>query len=133
MARLLMEDVEWAFFQPCLIAVRGRGGRPVQIIAAYWTQSSGSQERVRRGGTGPGSSANGQASTASSGAGRRQALWEPVLDALNHSGVSPGQVQMIDEYNYPGPPFGGRRNRGHSERRFRTFKRWLHDQDPPHC
>ena len=28
MARLLMEDAEWAFFEPFLLAIRGRGGRP---------------------------------------------------------------------------------------------------------
>ena len=29
LTRFLVEDAEWAFFEPFLIAVRGRGGRPV--------------------------------------------------------------------------------------------------------
>mgnify|MGYP001787681779 CR=1 FL=1 len=41
MARLLMEDAEWAFFEPFLIAVRGRGGRPALnhrrvLDAVFW-------------------------------------------------------------------------------------------------
>lgn len=133
MARLLMEDVEWAFFQPCLIAVRGRGGRPGSdhrrvLDAIFWIARTGSPWRDLPGEFGKWASVYRQF--------RRwtpAGLWEPVLDALNHSGVSPGQVQMIDSTIIRARHLAAGAIGGHSERRFRTFKRWLHDQDPPHC
>lgn len=47
MARLLMEDAEWAFFQPFLFAIRGRGGRPASdhrltLDTIFWSGRTGS-------------------------------------------------------------------------------------------
>jgi transposase len=49
-ARLLMEDAEWAFFKPFLIAFRGRGGRPASdhrriLDAIFWIARTGSPWR----------------------------------------------------------------------------------------
>ena len=96
MARLLMEDTEWAFFEPFLIAVRGRGGRPASdhrrvLDAAFWIARTGSPWRDLPEEFGKWSSVYRQF--------RRWTLagvWELVLSALNDSGASPGQVQMID-------------------------------------
>ena len=96
MARLLMEDTEWAFFEPFLIAVRGRGGRPASdhrrvLDAVFWIARTGSPWRDLPEEFGKWSSVYRQF--------RRWTLagvWELVLSALNDSGASPGQVQMID-------------------------------------
>jgi len=91
-----MEDAEWAFFEPFLIAVRGRGGRPAYdhrrvLDAIFWIARTGSPWRDLPEEFGKWSSVYRQF--------RRwtlAGLWELVLEALNDSGASPGQVQMID-------------------------------------
>ena len=96
MARLLMDDAEWAFFKPFLIAVRGREGRPASdcrrvLDAIFWIARTGSSWRDLPEEFGKWSSVYRQF--------RRwtlAGLWELVLDALNDSGINPGQVQMID-------------------------------------
>lgn len=96
MARLLMEDAEWAFFEPFLIAVRGRGGRPAsnhrQVLdAIFWIVRTGSPWRDLPEEFGKWSSVYRPF--------RRwtlAGLWDLILDALNDSGARPGQVQMID-------------------------------------
>ena len=96
MARLLMEDAEWAFFEPFIVAVRGRGGRPASnhrlvLDGIFWIARTGAQWRDLPEEFGKWSSVYRQF--------RRwtlAGLWELVLDALNDSGVRPGQVQMID-------------------------------------
>lgn len=96
MARLLMGDAEWAFFEPFLIAVRGRGGRPAcdhrrVLDGVFWIARTGSAWRDLPEEFGKWSSVYRQF--------RRwtlAGLWELVLDALNDSGASPSQVQMID-------------------------------------
>ena len=50
MARLLMEDAEWAFFEPLLDAIRGRGGRRAMdhrriLDADFWIARTGSPWR----------------------------------------------------------------------------------------
>ena len=96
MARLLMEDAEWAFFEPFVFSVRGRGGRPASdhrrvLDAIFWIARTGSPWRDLPEEFGKWSSVYRQF--------RRwtlAGLWELILDALNDSGASPGQVQMID-------------------------------------
>ena len=96
MARLLMEEAEWAFFEPFLIAIRGRGGRPASdhrlvLDAIFWIARTVSPWRNLPEEFGKWSSVYRQL--------RRwtlAGLWELILDALNDSEVSPGQVQMID-------------------------------------
>ncbi|MCP5076154.1 MAG: transposase, partial [Rhodobacteraceae bacterium] len=48
MARLLMEDVEWVFFEPFIVAIRGRGGRPagnhrLVLDGIFWITRTGAQ------------------------------------------------------------------------------------------
>lgn len=96
MARLLMEDAEWAFFEPFLFAIRGRGGRRASdhrrvLDAVFWIARTGSPWRDLPEEFGKWSSVYRQF--------RRwtlASLWEMILEALNESGVMPDQVQMID-------------------------------------
>ena len=101
MARLLMEDAEWEFFEPFLNAVRGRGGRPATnhrriLDAVFWIARTGSPWRDRPDEFGKWSSVYRQF--------RRwtlAGLWELILDVLNDTGpedkgLGPGQIQMVD-------------------------------------
>ena len=96
LARLLMEDAEWAFFEPFLVAIRGRGGRPASdhrrvLDAVFWIARTGSPWRDLPEEFGKWSSVYRQF--------RRwtlASLWELILESLNESGAMPGQVQMID-------------------------------------
>lgn len=96
MARLLMEDAEWVFFEPFLIAIRGRGGRPASdhrriLDAVFWIARTGSPWRDLPEEFGKWSSVYRQF--------RRwtlAGLWDMILEALNESGTMPEQVQMID-------------------------------------
>lgn len=96
MARLLMEDAEWAFFEPFIVAIRGRGGRPATdhrlvLDAVFWIARTGSPWRDLPEEFGKWSSVYRQF--------RRwtlSGLWEMILEALNESGARPDQVQMID-------------------------------------
>jgi transposase len=91
-----MEDAEWAFFEPFLIAVRGRGGRPASdhrkvLDAVFWIARTGSAWRDLPEEFGKWGSVYRQF--------RRwtlAGLWEMILDVLNDSGRMPDQVQMID-------------------------------------
>ena len=94
MARLLMNDAEWAFFEPFLIAIRGRGGRPASdhrrvLDGVFWSARTGAQWRDLPEEFGKWSSVYRQF--------RRwtlSSLWEMILEALNESGALPGQVHM---------------------------------------
>jgi len=95
-ARLLMEDAEWAFFEPFLIGIRGRGGRPATdhrliLDGVLWIARTGAPWRDLPEEFGKWSSDYRQF--------RRwtlSGLWEMILEALNESGVMPDQIQMID-------------------------------------
>ena len=96
LARLLMEDGEWAFFSEFITSVWGRGGRPAGdhrrvLDGIFWIARTGAQWRDLPEEFGKWSSVYRQF--------RRwtlTGLWELVLEALNESGASPPQVQMID-------------------------------------
>ena len=96
MARLLMEDAEWRFFEQFILAVRGRGGRPASdhrrvLDGIFWIARTGAQWRDLPEEFGKWSSVYRQF--------RRwtlAGLWELVLETLNESGAAPQQVQMID-------------------------------------
>ena len=96
MARLLMEDAEWAFFEQFIVAIRGRGGRPASnhrlvLDGIFWIARTGAQWRDLPGEFGKWSSVYRQF--------RRWTLanlWELVLETLNESGAAPPQVHMID-------------------------------------
>jgi transposase len=91
-----MADTEWAFFEPFLAGIRGRGGRPAKnhrliLDAVFWIARTGSPWRDLPEEFGKWSSVYRQF--------RRwtlAGLWELILDALNDSGAIPDQVQMVD-------------------------------------
>ncbi|MEP2724992.1 MULTISPECIES: IS5 family transposase [Alphaproteobacteria] len=91
-----MEDTEWAFFEPFLMAIRGQGGRPASnhrlvLDGIFWIARTGAAWRDLPEEFGKWSSVYRQF--------RRwtlAGLWELVLDALNDSGAAPDSVQMID-------------------------------------
>jgi transposase len=91
-----MEDAEWAFFEPFLMAVQGQGGRPASdhrrvLNGIFWIARTGAAWRDLPEEFGKWSSVYRQF--------RRwtlAGLWELVLDALNDSGAAPDGVQMID-------------------------------------
>ncbi|MEY3232810.1 MAG: hypothetical protein RL230_81 [Pseudomonadota bacterium] len=91
-----MEDVEWTFFEPFLVGIRGRGGRLASdhrlILDGIFTIArTGSAWRDLPEEFGKWSSVYRQFRRST-----LAGLWEMVLEALNESGVSPGQVHMID-------------------------------------
>jgi transposase len=96
LARLLMEDAEWRFFEQFILAIRGRGGRPASdhrrvLDGIFWIARTGAQWRDLPEEFGKWSSVYRQF--------RRwtlAGLWELVLETLNESGAAPQQVQMID-------------------------------------
>ncbi len=96
MARFLMEDAEWEFFEPLLMAVRGRGGRPASdhrrvLDAVFWIARTGLSWRDLPEEFGKWSSVYRQF--------RRwtlAGLWDMLLEALNEGDSMPDQVQMID-------------------------------------
>ena len=96
MARLLIKDAEWRFFERFIVAVRGRGGRPASshrlvLDGVFWVARTGAQWRDLPEEFGKWGSVYHQF--------RRwtlAGLWELILEALNDSGAAPVQVQMID-------------------------------------
>ena len=96
MARLLMADEEWAFFEAFILAIRGRGGRPASnhrrvLDGVFWIARTGAQWRDLPEEFGKWSSVYRQF--------RRwtlAGLWELILESLNDSEAAPPQVQMID-------------------------------------
>ncbi len=96
MARLLMEDEEWAFFELFIVAVRGRGGRQASnhrrvLDGIFWIARTGAQWRDLPEEFGKWSSVYRQF--------RRwtlAGLWDLILEALNESKQVPDQVEMID-------------------------------------
>ena len=101
MARLLMKDAEWSFFEPFLMGIRGRGGRPghnhrLILDGVFWIARTGSPWRDLPEEFGKWSSIYKQF--------RRwtlAGLWELMLEALNESDIAPDSVQMIDSTIIP--------------------------------
>jgi len=95
-ARLLMEDAEWAFFEAFIVGIRGRGGRPagnhrLVLDGVFWIARTGAQWRDLPEEFGKWSSVYRQF--------RRwtlAGLWELILEVLNESQAVPDTVQMID-------------------------------------
>ena len=91
-----MEDAEWAFFEPFIIGIRGRGGRPASnhrlvLDGVFWIARTGAQWRDLPEEFGKWSSVYRQF--------RRwtlAGLWELILEVLNQSKAVPDTVQMID-------------------------------------
>jgi len=145
LARQLMKNAEWKFFESFIIGIRGRGGRPAsnhrQVLdGIFWIARTGAQWRDLPEEFGKWSSVYRQF--------RRwtvAGLWELILDTLNDSEVMPDQVQMIPSRRCCASPAGlrivqlsertirQRAQKGDSETGFWPFKRWLHDENSPDC
>ena len=96
MARALMSDAEWSFYEPFIVAIRGRGGRPANdhrrvLDGIFWIARTGAGWRDLPEEFGRWHSVYQQF--------RRwtlAGLWEMMLDVLNESGAVPDTVHMID-------------------------------------
>jgi transposase len=96
LARNLMPDDEWTFFEAFITAIRGRGGRPPEdhrlvLDGVFWITRTGAPWRDLPEEFGKWSSVYRQF--------RRwtlAGLWELILSALNESEAVPDTVQMID-------------------------------------
>jgi transposase len=88
-----MENAEWAFFEPFIIGIRGRGGRPAgnhrQVLdGVFWIARTDVQWRDLPMEVGKWSSVYRQF--------RRwtlAGLWDLILDALNEGEAMPDQVR----------------------------------------
>jgi transposase len=96
LARNLMSEGEWAFFEPFLVAIRGVGGRRPSdhrrvLDGVFWIARTGAPWRDLPEEFGKWSSVYRQF--------RRwtlAGLWETILEVLNASEAVPDSVQMID-------------------------------------
>jgi len=96
LARDLMSDEEWAFFERFILAVRAPNGRKptnhrLVLDGIFWISRTGSPWRDLPEEFGKWSSVYRQF--------RRwtlAGLWEDIMDALNQSGAVPDALQMID-------------------------------------
>lgn len=126
LARNLISDDEWACFEGFIRAVRHPTGRkPVNhrfvLDGIFWIARTGDlPEEFERW-----SSVYRQF--------RRwtlAGLWEDILDALNHAGIAPDRLQMVDStviraYHHAAGAKGGLLTRSSW-----PFARWVLDQDP---
>ena len=96
MARNLMSDEEWAFFEPFVRAARRPNGRKATnhrlvMDGIFWIARTGAPWRDLPEEFGKWSSVYRQF--------RRwtlAGLWEEIMAALNHAGLVPDKLQMID-------------------------------------
>ena len=96
LARALMSDEEWAFFERFIFAVRAPNGRKptnhrLVLDGIFWIDRTGAPWRDLPGEFGKWSSVYRQF--------RRwtlAGLWEDIMEALNQSGSVPSALQMID-------------------------------------
>ncbi|MBB3988164.1 transposase [Sagittula marina] len=144
MARDLMSDEEWAFFEHFILAVRAPNGRKptnhrLVLDGIFWIARTGAPWRDLPAEFGKWSSVCRQF--------RRwtlAGLWEQIMDALNESGAVPHALQMIDStvvrahHPLPGralreqcPEREAAGAKGDSATGSWPLTRWLHDQDPP--
>ncbi|MFW6681193.1 MULTISPECIES: IS5 family transposase [Komagataeibacter] len=96
MVRKLISDDEWGFFEQFIQAVRHPNGRKpcnhrLVLDGIFWIARTGAPWRDLPEDFGKWSSVYRQF--------RRwtlAGLWEGILDALNHSGITPDKLQMVD-------------------------------------
>lgn len=116
MARLLISDEEWLFFEPFLQAIRGQGGRKGQnhrlvLNGIFWIARTGAPWRDLPEEFGKWSSVYRQFRRWT-----QAGLWQLILEALHESQVVPDSVQMIDStiiraHHQAAGAKGGLRNR----------------------
>ena len=94
LARNLISDDEWAFFEVFIRSVRHPNGRPpadhrLVLNGIFWIARTAAPWRDLPEEFGKWSSVYRQF--------RRWTLvWEDILDALNHAGTAPDKLQMVD-------------------------------------
>ena len=96
MARNLMSDAEWAFFEPFIVAIRQPNGRKAAdhrrvLDGVFWIARTGAPWRDLPEGFGKWGSVYRQF--------RRwtlAGLWQTILEVLNDTEAVPDSVQMID-------------------------------------
>ncbi len=138
MARLLMEDGEWVFFEPFIVAIRGRGGRPagnhrLVLDGIFWITRTGAQWRDLPEEFGKWSSVYRQF--------RRwtlAGLWDLILEALNESEAVPDSVQMIDStiiraHHQAAGAKGGLKKRVLAVQKVASRQRFISSQTPGAC
>jgi transposase len=126
-----MSNSEWAFFEPFISSIRGRGGRPATnhrlvLDGVFWIARTGCPWRDLPEEFGMWSSVYRQF--------RRwtlAGLWELMLDVLNQSDMAPDSVQMIDStiiraHHQAAGAKGGLKNK------VLAAQKVAYDQDPPH-
>ena len=96
MIRGLMNDVEWAFFEPFVVAGGPLSGRPPSdhrrtLDGIFWVTRTGAPWRDLPEELGKWNSVYKQFLRWS-----RSGLWDLLLEALGDSGAAPKTVQMID-------------------------------------
>ena len=113
LARDLMSDEEWSFFERFILAVRAPNGRKptnhrLVLDGVFWIARTGAPWRDLPDEFGKWSSVYRQF--------RRwtlAGLWEDIMDALNQSGAVPHALQMIDSTvvraHHPLPGRAGRK------------------------
>lgn len=94
--RGLMSDVEWAFFEPFVVAKGALSGRPPSdhrraLDGVFWITRTGAPWRDLPEELGKWNSVYRQFLRWS-----RSGLWDLLLEALGSSGAAPKTVQMID-------------------------------------
>ena len=130
LARDLMSDEEWAFFERFILIVRAPNGRKptnhrLVLDGVFWIARTGAPWRDLPAEFGKWSSVYRQF--------RRwtlAGLWEQIMDALNESGAVQHALQMIDS-TVVRAHHQAAGAKGDSATGFRPLKRWLYDQDPP--
>ena len=138
MAQNLMSDEEWAFFEVFIQAARRPNGRKpdnhrLVLDGIFWSARTGAPWRDLPEEFGKWSSVYRQF--------RRWTLvglWALVLDALNNSGVTPDQVQMVDStiiraHHHAAGAKGGLRRRILAVRKVASRPRYTSGSMAPAC
>lgn len=138
LARNLMSDEEWAFFEVFIQAARRPNGRKpdnhrLVLDGIFWIARTGAPWRDLPEEFGKWSSVYRQF--------RRWTLvglWALVLDALNNSGVTPDQVQMVDStiiraHHHAAGAKGGLRKRILAVRKVASRPRYTSGSMAPAC
>jgi transposase len=138
LARNLISDAEWAFFEPFILSVRQPNGRKpdnhrLVLDGIFWVARTGAPWRDLPEEFGKWSSVYRQF--------RRwtlAGLWELILEALNDSGVVPDSVQMVDStivraHQHAAGAKGGLRKRVLAARRVASRPRSTSASTPAAC
>ncbi len=130
MARSLISDHEWALFQGFIHASRYPNGRKnadnrLVVDGSFWIARTGSPQRDLPEEFGKWSSVCRLF--------RRwtlAGLWEDILNPLNHAGIAPDKLQMVDRTVIRADQHAAGAKGGLLTTSSWLFERWVLDQDP---